>query len=198
LVVIDVDGGDAVSLNGWGNDPRWSSDATRIVVWRGGSIAILDADGTQLSSPISQNCNPCPRFPNWSPDGNKIAYTCDSILGHPKNELCVVNADGTNNTRLTSPNISGGCEESWPDWSPDGSKIIYDCNGYPTWSINADGSGQSVLANFYRPGWSPDGAGIVGVRSNEIWVMNADGSNAQMLNTGSPAGSLNGSPRWGP
>ena len=71
--------------------------------------------------------------------------------------------------------------------------------------MNADGSGQTFLANGYAPSWSPDGTKIAFSRvdresdyerSNyEVYVMNADGTNQTNL-TNNPA--YDEFPSWSP
>ena len=57
-------------------------------------------------------------MPTWSPDGSKIAFhsTRDG-----NNEIYVMNADGSGQTRLTNNPAAG----LLPAWSPDGIKIAF-------------------------------------------------------------------------
>jgi TolB protein len=75
--------------------------------------------------------------PVFSPDGTKIAFRCDI------NFICVMNADGTNITRL----ING----RGPAFSPDGRKIAFVCER-TICMANADGSNVIQLVNL-GPGW---------------------------------------------
>ena len=94
----------------------------------------------------------------------------------------------------------GGVDPNWPDWSPDGAKIVfYSSYSYYSriWVMNADGTGAKALTrdsdtSFIRadryPTWSPDGRKIAFVRlrdSNptQTWLMNADGSGQTSLST---------------
>ncbi len=94
---------------------------------------------------------------------------------------------------LASENQGGS-----PAWSPDGSKIAYDCviGGQSDICVkNSDGSGSQVNltdnpGNDNWPSWSPDGNQIAfqSVRDGAlaIFVMNADGSGVQKITTNAP------------
>jgi TolB protein len=64
---------------------------------------------------------------DWSPDGKQIVFTshlCNDIGDDSETaEIYVMNADGTGRTPLTN----NGEEERGPDWSPDGSRIVFMC-----------------------------------------------------------------------
>ena len=122
---------------------------------------------------------------SWSPDGSKIAFIVKREGSH---DIYVINADGTNETRITE----GSGLSMRPAWSPDGSKIAFDSyrdGGYEIYVIDADGSRQVRLANIGgdsgRPAWSPDGSKIAFDSDRdgdyEIYVMNVDGSDLIQL-----------------
>ena len=94
----------------------------------------------------------------------------------------------TNLIRLTSNLAADG----QPDWSPDGSKVVFVSNrdGLPAiWTMRADESDPRNLTGSLgrsdSPAWSPDGTRIALPRKRgtrpEIFVMNADGSNPRAL-----------------
>ena len=63
--------------------------------------------------------------PAWSPDGSKIAFISTRDGGGPSGfntGLYLMNADGTNQTRVT---FDDETLEGFPAWSPDGSKIAW-------------------------------------------------------------------------
>ena len=90
----------------------------------------------------------------------------------------------------------------YPEWSPDGSKILFDAapagssevtgGVVSIFVVNADGTGLTRLTATQswdvRATWSPDGSKIAfrrGAREvgadGDVWVMNADGSEQQQL-----------------
>ena len=112
-------------------------------------------------------------------------------------EIYVMNADGTNQRRLTNNRAN----DWFPAWSPDGRRIafvserdghVHAQHGWPTSEIYvmaADGSHPQNITNDpsddREASWSPDGKRIVFASRRdgnyEIYVMAADGSNPQNL-----------------
>jgi uncharacterized protein (TIGR03067 family) len=104
--------------------------------------------------------------------------------------LMIINADGTNPRPLTSlPEYT--CAAS--HWSPDGSKISFDCwhsfvgDDWPKshiFVVNSDGTSPKDLGDGCLSSWSPDGKRIAYYRyppNNGIWVMNADGTDNRLI-----------------
>jgi TolB protein len=96
-----------------------------------------------------------------SSDGEKMA--CISLRS-PNYGLWTMNADGTNQTRLTWD----GKGDRAPRFSPDGKKIVFWslASGYPNiWMINSDGGNRTQLtSSSYQdayPSWSPNGEKII-------------------------------------
>jgi len=92
-------------------------------------------------------------LPCFSPDGTKIAF---ESYRDGDFEIYVMNADGSNQTRLTN---NGGLN---PCFSPDGTKIAFvsDRDGdFEIYVMNADGSNQTNITNNpggdYSPSWGP-------------------------------------------
>ena len=178
--------------------PAWSPDGGKIALCGGVGITIepqksfadiylvnMDGSGlTKLTSDSGVNGGP-----TWSPDGKQIAFSSNRDPDG-KARIWVMNADGSNQRKLTDTQRFYGGQ---PSWSPDGTKILI--NGYrEIFVMNADGSNARPLTNdptrrgmYFSPRWSPDGTKIVTTfcpetrndidLAREIIVMNADGSN---------------------
>jgi dipeptidyl aminopeptidase/acylaminoacyl peptidase len=134
----------------------------------------------------------------------KIVF--NSFRDGPGNgEVYVMDANGANQTRLTTTNPAS---EFDPVWSSDGSKIAFqsDRDGNPeVYVMDANGANQINLttnpAIDWVPAWSPDGSKIVftsdrdGAGNYEIYVMDANGANQTRLTT-NPASDLDAA--WSP
>ncbi len=119
-------------------------------------------------------------------------------------EIYTMNADGSNQQRLTDNNLT----DEAPALSPDGTRIAF-ARTEPAsisrsiWVMNADGSGQTQLTsastNDRFPAWSPDGTKIVFESDRgdgfNLYVMDADGSNVTLV-TDDEASDLR--PSWSP
>jgi TolB protein len=134
-------------------------------------------------------------YPLWSPDGRKIAFSSNR---EGKSEIYVMDADGSNVTRLTKLGTSQ------PAWSSDGTKIAFirpgieRMNGYSppqVFAVDADGSNVRMLTSSPNPAgepcWSPEGAKVafimfvdrIGTRTN-IFQVDSDGGNLKRLTAG--------------
>lgn len=108
----------------------------------------------------------------------KIAYS-STQEGHW--EIYIMNTDGSNPQRLTNHETIS----SEPDWSPDGTKIVYS-SGDEIYVIDINGENLKHLSNNApsagSPLWSPNGDKISFVTDNaELYVINPDGTNQMKL-----------------
>lgn len=165
----------------WSHDESWvffiglglptPTPENDISLWK------IRTDGTNLTMVLGDAL-----YFALSPDGSKIAYSKESI-----GNLWIADANGDNSTQVTffsgTPNIHAHS----PDWSPDGSNIIFHKwdDRADIWAVNADGSNLTQLTNseitgycYYQPTYSPDGTQIAYWMGNPdgIWIMNADGT----------------------
>jgi Tol biopolymer transport system component len=184
--------------------PAWSPDGTKIA-FRGydsqanSDIYVINIDGTGLTN-LSNDPSGSSYTPSWSPDGTKIMFMIEDEY---TSCIYVMNADGSNQTQLTSD------VEYSAVWSPDGTKIAFvsERDGAPEiYVMNANGSNQTNLTDTYNvlpyapfndaPVWSPDGTQIAFSSDRhgqvEVYVMDDDGTNLTRLTNSSGSDE----PRW--
>jgi len=96
--------------------------------------------------------------------------------------------------------LTNGSRDYGSDWSPDGTKIVYDHesgSGYDIVVANADGSDPTDVGEGQDPSWSPDGTRIAYAGDGgSIWVMQADGSGAHAVTEGGAAGPATADPPY--
>jgi len=169
-------------------DPDWSFNGSQIVFCIKGktpTLNLINVDGSGLKE-IGPGFDP-----SWSPIEDKIAYEMNG-------QIYTMNSNGGDITQLTT-----GYSSVQPAWNPDGTKIAYTYygTGKPSiWTMNADGSGKTQLTTSADgesalPSFSYDGSKIVYAKgpvwntslerlptaTNEIWIMNLDGSNKHKI-----------------
>jgi hypothetical protein len=191
--------------------PRWSPDGTKIAftVTRfaslGSDVEVINADGTGLISLTDRpSLGEC-LSPSWSPDG-RVGFVCGRSLANPEEfrgtpTLYLASADGAGIAKVATRSVS------LPDWSPDGTKIVFQFpidGNVAIFTMNAQGSAVTKLTpttdNDLQPAWSPGGSEIAftssppGADRSTIVVMNADGSNARVVVD--LAGEATFAPRW--
>src|SRR5262249_8708406 len=142
------------------------------------TLFIAVAAAAALALPLAAAAAQAPAAP-------QSRFTSNRAQGN--NELYVVNADGSGLRRLTYDALA----ERQPAWSPDRTQIAFsarDGSGNSgIYVINADGTGEHAVTGGPQddsPQWTPDGR-IVFQRGVRAWIVNADGSGATELPTGS-------------
>jgi Tol biopolymer transport system component len=180
-------------------DSDWSPDGSQIVFSATGvsggqqsaEIFIMNADGSwtrRLTDNLLGEMSP-----RWSPDGTQIVFarsmTDPGYRGSEDAscEIFVMNADGSNERRLTN----NGTNDGLPAWSADGLKIVFASTrlGNPRiFIMNADGSGPEVLSGTvhwdFGPDWSPNGDRLAITRANgyaHIYTVDFDGTDPLQL-----------------
>ena len=191
-----TDGPDTTGFANTGVEPTWSPDGQWIAYNYAGEVWKRPAAGgpaVELMLAPGENGT----HPSWSPDG-RIAF----VRG---GEIWVMNGDGSNQTQLTS--TAHPAAEKYPDWSPDGKRIVYERQGQ-IWRMNADGTGQVPVAAGTgkcgtRPEWSPEGDRIVFSSScftapngPDIFTARPDGT--KVVRHGTSTSAAESSPAWQP
>jgi Tol biopolymer transport system component len=147
-------------------------------------------------------------------DNFRIAFTRNNFSSDEAEEtnIWVMDDDGRDQTPLTK---TGGLNEIFPAWSPDGKKIAFETTTdvyvglRRVYVIDADGSDKTYLAkthatpdgNFATPSWSPDGRKIAFTADDGIRVINVDGSDQTHLTKANPKEHLeilDQYPTWSP
>jgi Tol biopolymer transport system component len=113
----------------------------------------------------------------WSSDGSKITYVSASVLNtsnistfyNSSHTIWVMDSDGSNKKKLTG---NGDRWDAHPELSPDGKKVAFDTT-YKNESdpkiivMDVDGTKETVLAEGWKPQWSPKGDKIAFTSSKE-------------------------------
>lgn len=169
--------------------PRgWSPDGSRFLftrepvalpgagarVVRRPAIYVVDADGSGLAKIAERGSDPA-----WSPDGSQIVFASDRDQNGElsygdrvqyANELYLMDADGSNQRRLTT---TKDLNEASPAWSPDGRVIGYqrgevvgNAQGTGVFLMKPEGSCSTPIAFdehldvwYANPAWHPGAAG---------------------------------------
>ena len=179
-----------------GRAPTASPDGRRVLYmsgdWSHTRLMAADRDGSherQITdgSAIAWNGH-------WSPDGRHIAFTSRT---DPKGDLAiyVVDADGGGRRQL-SRFPAGAGNVQWPIWSPDGRRLAVQVNARgggaaQIWVLDAaTGEARQLTppGGPYldeTPSWCGDGRRLA-FQSNrsgstQVWMMNADGSDARQI-----------------
>jgi hypothetical protein len=164
----------------------------------GAAIMTIPTLGTMLAETSGDKWN----FASYSPDGNRMVATSEGTL-----KILDTSGGAQNGTVIqTLADATAGHYASHPDWSADGSRIVYvdvgTPNGKSEWSFGTgslvvvEDTGMGVFGNLktivkskgennYYPSFSPDGKWVLFNRgansayndaTAEAWVVSTDGT----------------------
>lgn len=204
VFVMDADGENKVALTA--DDPNvrhfhpaWSPDGTKIAYTRSQDVGVfeiyvMNADGTDQQKMYARTGLIAEIA--WSPDGKQLAFSAwtDGTSNIVVADVVVEVVGDQEIWSLENPvTVVGGGINLTPEWSPDGQKILYlhtddllsDRNLFvidtTTLEIEQLTGGEAEFVREYDADWSPDGTQIAMMRSGEVWVINADGSDLEQL-----------------
>jgi Tol biopolymer transport system component len=172
LGVANADGTNVRSLigsTGSEDSPSWSPDRQKIAfhsytwwcddgtcAFKQADIWVVNQDGSGVvnltdtpapCAPILFCRGPSETDPDWSPEGEKIAYGLDG-------DIWVMDPDGTDKVNVTS---TAGTSEFDPAWSPDGTKIAFGSAAGLS-IMSPDRSDREVIGTGGNPSGQPLGA----------------------------------------
>lgn len=152
--------------------------------------------------PLATNLTNTPEFieddVDWSPDGKKVVFTRHGVndphLNAATAEIYHLNLKTGQLKRLTDNSE----EERGPDWSPDGSRVVYSCRKgtrFDLCTMNMDITAVVQLTSTATEAeltatWSPDAQHVVFHKffggANQLFKIRTDGTGAaiQLTNVG--------------
>jgi Tol biopolymer transport system component len=222
LYEIDADGSNRslfttpTSLQASDSESAWSPDGTQLVVVHEGDpddlitrsrIDLLSDDGATRHR-LTQVDGMRVSSPTWSPDGDQLAFARATESGHDHfmTSIVVTDLNGNERTLVRQPLDRRLSSVGTPEWSPDGTAILYGAfrlgrDSYFKSSISSapldGGPTERVIGDAHSPVFSPDGSRMTFISiadhngftcgsdecsySGELYVMDADGGNIRRL-----------------
>jgi TolB protein len=133
----------------------------------------------------------------------KIVFTCQIFRDAERDQICIINADGSDYRRLTRDD---NALHFYSSLAPDGNSVVFSSNRsgrLEIYEMDLNGNLWQVtrgLERVFAPSISPDGRQIVFTHQTggyqEVWVMNRDGSSPYRV-YGQPQGE-GWDPVWSP
>lgn len=121
VFIVGAQGGRARQLTPWelnAEHPTWSPDSRWITFASPeGTIEAMRPDGRRRHTILAATDSLGGHKPWFSPDGSRMLFMCaiTDPHGNYNEDICVMNADGSNLVNLTN---TPGTFENWPSWGP--------------------------------------------------------------------------------
>lgn len=183
--VVDLESGETRTVHEGGYQPVFSPDGSSIAFTSGGSISIMNTDGSDVRVIAQEESAFGATF---SPDGSRVVFNVGGYI------VEVPTTGGESKVLLR--------DQFWnadPAFSPDGSTLVFSSNrggnnGSEIYSMPTDGGEITPLTDTYavHPQFTPDGSRIIYSRATtssgelvtdsststrvELASMNSDGS----------------------
>ena len=134
------------------------------------------------TSSLTQIPSPVPSSFGDAPPTGKIVFAC---YIQQIDQICLMNADGSNRTQLTGFNATA----FYPSISPDGTTIYFSSRqsgNFELYSISVKGGKATKLTDgigsLYAPELSPNGEWIIFTKNGDgLWLMRPNGKNPHQL-----------------
>ena len=175
---------------------------TRIAYIADGTLRIVDSDGAVTRTVTSGRGA---LSPAWSPTGESIVFT---VLGNNGTQVQQLDVRTGRTQRISQ--INTGLNIT-PIYQPDGNGILYaqgTGNGTDLMLASLDSNSRRRITlgrgtDNTNPSYSPDGSQIAFISGKsgqpQVYIMDADGSNVQLLTAYRPGTrSYRSSPDWSP
>lgn len=151
--------------------------------------------------------------PTWTPTPTaipltgkltgKIAFTCQIFRNADRNQICIINADGTGWFRLTTRDST---DYNYPAFAPDGNSVIYSANlagSYDLFESDLNGHERQITdlpGEEYSSAISPDGQQLAFTYNDgahqTIWLTDRAGNHPHPITNGNNLEAWD--PTWSP
>jgi TolB protein len=146
---------------------------------------VFPTNPTGTPTPWPPPASPSPLSPSRPAPEGKIVYVCQVFKLQASDQICVIDADGTGQRRITT---SDNARHYYPSFAPDGKSVLFSSNmdgNFEIYEMDLTGA----LTRFWQPGIapevSPDNRSIVFTQGNGVndtlWLMDRDGQNPRQL-----------------